>query len=100
MSPIPAFEFTFKLTPGDLNADGYSDLVATATNTSTGSQVGCAIGIHFLVGKELSDYQTVYSDQDSGICYEAKLVDIDSDGDLDITTQINEGAKLNLINDG
>ena len=100
LSPIPGFEFTFKLTPGDLNADGNFDLVATATNTSTGSQVGCAIGIHFLVGKELSNYRTVYSDQDSGICYEAKLVDIDTDGDLDITTQINGGANLSLVNDG
>ena len=100
LSPIPGFEFTFKLTPGDLNADGYADLVATATNTSTGQQVGCAIGVHFLFGKELNEYRTVYSDDESGICYEAKLVDTDADGDLDITTQINGGAKLTLINDG
>jgi len=100
LSPIPGFEFTFKLTPGDLNADGYADLVATATNTSTGSQVGCAIGVHFLFGKELNEYRTVYSDDGSGICYEAKLLDTDSDGDLDITTQINGGTQLTLINDG
>ena len=100
LSPIPGFEFTFKLTPGDLNADGYTDLVATATNTSTGSQVGCAIGVHFLFGKELNEYRTVYSDEESGTCYEAKLVDTDSDGDLDITTKIIGGAQLTLINDG
>ena len=97
---IPDFPKTLKFAVGDLNSDGYSDLVATATNTSTGSQVGCAIGVHYLVGKELSNYQTVYSDQDSGICYEAKLLDIDSDGDKDITAQINKGIKVILINDG
>ena len=100
LESIPDFSKTWKFAVGDLNSDGNSDLVATATNTSTGLNVGCAVGIHFLVGKQLERYETIYSNQDSGSCYEAKVADIDYDGDLDITTQINGGAKLNLINDG
>ena len=100
LSPVPDFTSTFKFAVGDLNSDGNSDLVVTATNTSTGSNVGCAVGIHFLVGKQLDRYETIYSNQDSGFCYEAKVADIDYDGDLDITTQIYRGANLSLINDG
>jgi len=100
LEAVPDFPKTFRFAVGDLDSDGNSDLVATATNTSTGSNIGCAIGVYFLVGKQLNQYRTIYSDQNSGFCYEAKVADIDSDGDLDISTQINGGAKLTLINDG
>lgn len=100
LESIPDFSRTWKFAVGDLNSDGHSDLVATATNTSTGSNVGCGVGIYFLVGKQVDRYETIYSNQDSGFCYEAKLVDIDTDGDLDITTQINGGANLSLVNNG
>ena len=100
LESVPAFTKTFKFAVGDLNSDGNSDLVATATNNSTGLNVGCAIGVYFLVGKQLNEYRTIYSDEDSSFCYEAKIADIDSDGDMDITTNINGGPRLNLINDG
>jgi hypothetical protein len=95
---IPDFPFTFKFAVGDLNSDGNSDLVATATNTSTGSNVGCAVGVYFLVGKELNSYKTVYADPESQTCYEPRLSDYDSDGDLDISTWGN--VRITLINDG
>ena len=100
LESVPAFTKTFKFAVGDLNSDGNSDLVATATNNSTGLNVGCAIGVYFLVGKQLNEYRTIYSDEDSSFCYEAKITDIDSDGDMDITTNINGGPRLTLINDG
>ena len=95
---IPDFPFTFKFAVGDLDSDGNFDLVATATNTSTGSNVGCAIGVYFLVGKELNNYKTVYADPESQTCYEPRLSDYDSDGDLDISTW--GYVRITLINDG
>jgi hypothetical protein len=98
LESVPDFPKTFKFAVGDLNSDGNSDLVATATNTSTGSNVGCAVGVYFLVGKELNSYKTVYADPESQTCYEPKLSDYDSDGDLDISTWGN--VRITLINDG
>jgi hypothetical protein len=98
LESVPDFPKTFQFAVGDLNSDGNSDLVATATNTSTGSNVGCAVGVYFLVGKELNNYQTVYADPESQTCYEPRLSDYDSDGDLDISTW--GSVRITLINDG
>ena len=98
LESVPDFPKTFKFAVGDLNSDGNSDLVATATNTSTGSNVGCAVGVYSLVGKELNSYKTVYADPESQTCYEPRLSDYDSDGDLDISTW--GSVRITLINDG